>query len=87
MEHFAGADLHGRNTMVGITDEKDNRVFKKRFPNYLPVILSALEPYKNTLVGIAVESTFNWYVMAAGGWFNGSGLSRGFSSSGRNGQV
>lgn len=66
MEHFSGMDLHGRNTMVGITDEKDNRLFKKRFPNYLPVILSALEPYKGTLKGIAVESTFNWYWLVDG---------------------
>lgn len=66
MEHFVGMDLHSRNTLVGITDEKDNRLFKRRFPNRLPFILSAIEPYKRTIKGIAVESTFNWYWLVDG---------------------
>jgi hypothetical protein len=60
-EHYGGLDLHSNNTVTGILDKNENRVFKKRLPNQLPVILKALEPYKKSLKGIAVESTFNWY--------------------------
>ena len=65
-EHYGGLDLHSNNTVTGILDKNENRVFKKRLPNQLPVILKALEPYKKSLKGIAVESTFNWYWLVDG---------------------
>jgi transposase len=58
---YAGCDLHGNNNLVGIVDEQGNRVFKKRLPNEAEVILGALKPYKEEMVGVAVESTYNWY--------------------------
>jgi transposase len=33
----------------------------KKLPNDPKTILKVLEPYKNDLVGVVVESTFNWY--------------------------
>lgn len=39
----------------------ENRIFGKRLPNDLKVILSALDPFKQSLAGVVVESTFNWY--------------------------
>ena len=41
--------------------DKTNRIFGKRLPNDLKVILSALDPFKQSLAGVVVESTFNWY--------------------------
>jgi len=41
-------------------------ILKKRLPNDLAVTLKTLEPYRTELVGVAVESTFNWYWLVDG---------------------
>jgi len=61
MKLYAGIDLHSNNSYLAISDEKDQRQYKKRLPNQETAILSELEPYRKDLVGIVVESTFNWY--------------------------
>jgi transposase len=61
MELYGGFDLHARNNHLGIIDEKDTRMFNRKLPNDSGVILRSLEPYKDNIVGIVVESTFNWY--------------------------
>jgi len=61
MKAYAGIDLHSTNNYLGIIDETDRRLFKKKLPNCPKTILSALKPFKKKLVGIVVESTFNWY--------------------------
>ncbi|MBU0676348.1 MAG: IS110 family transposase [Proteobacteria bacterium] len=61
MQLYAGIDLHSNNSYLAISDEEDNRHYKKRLPNQADVILAELETYRNDLVGIVVESTFNWY--------------------------
>ena len=47
-------------------DEEDKRVFEKRLNNDLSLTLRALRPYRDTLQGVAVESTFNWYWLVDG---------------------
>jgi hypothetical protein len=61
MELYAGIDLHSNNSYLAISDKENKRHYKKRLPNQPDVILAELEPYRNDLVGIVVESTFNWY--------------------------
>ena len=61
MKLYAAIDLHSNNSLLGISDEDDKRHYKKRLPNQADVILAKLEPHRNDLVGIVVESTFNWY--------------------------
>ena len=63
---YCGIDLHSNNAMYVVTDQIDKVVFKKRIPNQLPVILSALKPFKSKLVTVAVESTYNWYWLVDG---------------------
>ena len=63
---YCGIDLHSNNAMYVVTDQTDKVVFKKRIPNQLPVILSALKPFKSKLVTVAVESTYNWYWLVDG---------------------
>ena len=58
---YAGIDLHSTNSYVGIIDEEDRRVFKKKLPNDPELIVTALKRYQDELVGVVVESTFNWY--------------------------
>ncbi|MCG8685598.1 MAG: IS110 family transposase, partial [Desulfobacterales bacterium] len=66
MKTYAGIDLHSSNSFVGILDEQDKRLFNKRLPNDLDVILTALEPFRNSLAAIVVESTYNWYWLVDG---------------------
>lgn len=63
---YGGLDLHSRTTLIGILDEKFRRVYQKRVPNELTVILERLKPFKRYLHGIAVESTYNWYWLVDG---------------------
>ncbi|MFC1567544.1 IS110 family transposase [Thermodesulfobacteriota bacterium] len=71
MELYAGLDLHSRNTYIGIMDKAFNRVFKKRVPNKLELILQTLEPFRDQIKGFVVESTYNWYWLVDGLMDNG----------------
>ena len=58
---YAGIDLHSSNNFIGIIDETDKRLYGKKLPNDTETILKALEPFRENLVGVAIESTYNWY--------------------------
>ena len=66
MSHYCGIDLHSNNHVVVVIDDEDKRVFDKRLSNDLPATLEVLAPYRETLQGVAVESTFNWYWLVDG---------------------
>lgn len=66
MKKFSGIDLHSNNSVVVVTDEADRIVYQQRLPNELGVIVAALEPYREELVGVVVESTYNWYWLVDG---------------------
>jgi len=66
MSLYAGMDLHSTNTYLGIMDNKFKRVFKKRLNNDLSLIIANLEPFREALKGIVVESTYNWYWLVDG---------------------
>jgi transposase len=63
---YCAIDLHSDNNVGVIIDSNDNILFQRRLPNDLGTVLSVLEPYKHRLVGVAVESTFNWYWLVDG---------------------
>jgi transposase len=66
MKTYAGIDLHSSNSFIGILDEQDRRLFSKRVPNNLEAILNALNPFRESLTAIVVESTYNWYWLVDG---------------------
>jgi len=66
MKVYAGIDLHSSNNYIGIINEKDQRLYQKRLPNQLEHILEALEPFKESMEGVVVESTYNWYWLVDG---------------------
>ena len=66
MRLYAGIDLHSSNNYIGVIDGQDRRLYKKRLPNDLDTILSALAPFKKDLAGVVVESTYNWYWLVDG---------------------
>jgi transposase len=61
MDKFGGIDLHSNNSAVVISDEADRIVYQRRLPNDLTQIRAALAPYREELVGVVIEATFNWY--------------------------
>lgn len=71
MKLYAGVDLHSNNNYLGIIDQKDKRVYKKKLPNELSKVLEGLEPYRKEMEGVVVESTFNWYWLVDGLMENG----------------
>ena len=66
MELYCGMDLHSNNVYTGLLSADQERVLSKRLPCDLPVILNTLEPYRDEIKGIAVESTYNWYWLVDG---------------------
>lgn len=66
MKGYAGIDLHSSNNYTAVIDDRDQRVYGKRLPNRLGSVLSALEPFRETLEGVVVESTYNWYWLVDG---------------------
>jgi transposase len=66
MKLYCGIDLHANNSVVSITDEKDDVHYEKRLPNDLDVIVTALSPFQADLQGCVVESTYNWYWLVDG---------------------
>jgi hypothetical protein len=49
-----------------LSDEQDHVVYEKRLPNDLALILEQLAAYRDSLEGIVVESTYNWYWLVDG---------------------
>jgi transposase len=66
MGYYVGIDLHSNNNYIGIIDQENRRVFKKKSINDLSEITKTLYPYKREIQGIVVESTFNWYWIVDG---------------------
>jgi transposase len=66
MDTYAGIDLHSSNSFVGVINGEDKRLYGKRHSNRLDDILRALDPFQDSLKGVVVESTFNWYWLVDG---------------------
>jgi len=66
MKLYVGEDLHANNNFLAMVDRKGKRVEQKKLANDLSVILEFLKPHQKEIVGIVVESTFNWYWLVDG---------------------
>ena len=58
---YCGIDLHWNNSVVLVSDEEDRIVLQKRLPNDLGQIQAALQPHRDELADVVIESTFNWF--------------------------
>lgn len=65
-ELYGGCDLHSNSNLLGVIDGQGKRVFKKRLSNDMGEIRETLVVFKEELVGIVVESTYNWYWLVDG---------------------
>ena len=66
MKLYGGIDLHSNNSVINLVDEKGKVVFKKRIVNDLSTIITHLDSYFDAIVGLVVESTYNWYWLVDG---------------------
>ena len=66
MKLYGGIDLHSNNNVISLLDENDQLIYERRLPNELDIVLVELAPYRESLVGLVVESTFNWYWLVDG---------------------
>ncbi len=49
MKLYSGIDLHSNNSHIGIKNKIGKRLFSKRIPNDLNIILKTLSPYKSEM--------------------------------------
>jgi len=61
MKLYGGIDLHSNNSVISIKGEDGQIKARKKLPNNLPLIFQFLRPFQEALVGLVIESTFNWY--------------------------
>lgn len=61
MKLYGGIDLHSNNSVFSIKDENGKIQARKKLPNDLTRIFQFLSPFKEEIIGLVVESTFNWY--------------------------
>ena len=66
MKIMTGIDLHSNNVLCGLMDQSGKRIAHKMLPCHLPTILEMLQPYKERIAQVAVESTYNWYWLVDG---------------------
>src|SRR5882757_4801813 len=63
---YAGIDLHSNNCVVSVIDETDRVLAEHRVGNEMERVIAVLQPHRSELVGVVVESTFNWYWLVDG---------------------
>lgn len=63
---YCGIDLHSNNCVVVISDAEDRIIYQARVANDLGQVCAALDPHKKSVVGVVVESTYNWYWLVDG---------------------
>jgi transposase len=63
---MAGIDLHSNNLVIGLVDTDGKRVGQRKLPCQLREVVKFLSPFKQRLVKVAVESTYNWYWLVDG---------------------
>lgn len=66
MSLYCGIDLHSNNSLISVIDADDQVISEKRLDNDLSLIEHHLQPYRDEIEGIVVESTYNWYWLVDG---------------------
>jgi transposase len=66
MALYCGIDLHSNMSWVVILNEQGKVVLERKLVNEMGRFLNELEPYKDELESIAVESTYNGYWLVDG---------------------
>lgn len=63
---MAAIDLHGNNLVLALVNKDGKRLLHKKLPCQMEETNRTLEPFKERIDTVAVESTFNWYWLVDG---------------------
>jgi len=63
---YSGIDLHSTNSVVVVMDEAGRVLAERRLANELGKVVGFLQPWRDDLAAVAVESTYNWYWLVDG---------------------
>jgi len=66
MKYYAGIDLHSNNCYIAVIDEQGDIKLKQKLTNDINIVLKILKAFKEHIIGVVVESTFNWYWLVDG---------------------
>lgn len=66
MALYAAIDLHSTNHVLAVIDEQDRLLLRQRLSNDLATTLRELEPFRDEVTAVVVESTYNWYWLVDG---------------------
>jgi len=66
MKLYSGIDLHSTNSYLAIIDGSGKHVYQEKLPNDTSAIAEKLTLYSGSLIGVVVESTYNWYWLVDG---------------------
>lgn len=58
---YVAFDVHSSSSVVAVIDETGKRLMAKKIRNDPGKVLEALEPMREEIVGVVLESTYNWY--------------------------
>ncbi len=68
---YVGNDLHSNNNVISIINDDNKLIWNGKIKNSISDVLEKLDPYKDRIQGVVVESTFNWYWLVDGLMENG----------------
>ena len=57
MRTYAAIDLHSNNGVLTVIDESDKILRQRKLPNRIESFVKELEPFRESLQGVAVPST------------------------------
>ena len=66
MKICGGIDLHSTNSLIALLNWDGELISQKRLDNNLQGIVEHLAPYQDSIEGLVVESTYNWYWLVDG---------------------
>ena len=61
MRLYTAFDVHSSSSVLAVVDEHGKRLFYKKVRNDPDEVVRILEPLHGEVVGVVVESTYNWY--------------------------
>jgi len=61
MQLYIAFDVHSSSSVVAVVDEDGKRLFSKKVHNDPETVVKILRPLPGEVVGVVVESTYNWY--------------------------